>query len=93
MTGGGLALGNQQSDVTRELNKARMYQKQKEIVAGRGDFQKTMYMKLKRLIHGKLDLSGKKGIKKSWHSWISPENKQDKSLIFVKFPARPECLS
>jgi hypothetical protein len=69
-----------------------MYQKQKEIVAGRGDFKKTMYLKLKRLIHGKLDLSGKKGIRKSWHSWIFSENKRDKSLIFVKFPTKPECL-
>ena len=30
-----MALGNRHSGVTKELNKARMYQKQKEIVAGR----------------------------------------------------------
>jgi len=38
-----------------------MYQKRREIVAGRGDFQKFMYLKLKELIHASVDVSQKKG--------------------------------
>jgi hypothetical protein len=38
-----------------------MYSKQKEIVVGRGEFQKFMYLKLKELIHASVDVSQKKG--------------------------------
>ena len=58
---------HQNLGITKELNKARMCQKRKEIVAVRGDFQKFMYLKLKGLIHASVDVSQKKGNKKRRH--------------------------
>jgi len=83
---------HQNLGITKELNKARMCQKRKEMVAGRGDSQKFMYLKLKELIHVSVDVSQKRGNKKGGIVLDFDENKRDKSLTFIKFPARPECL-